>query len=50
MEDVEEEDGWEEVTKDGEAKEVDVEKEFNPVEIMKKVLGRRSFEGLVVVD
>ncbi|OAX34369.1 hypothetical protein K503DRAFT_774634 [Rhizopogon vinicolor AM-OR11-026] len=45
-----EEDGWEEVTKDGEKMEVDVDKEFNPVEIMKKVLGRRSFEGLVVVD
>lgn len=42
------EDGWEEVTKDGE--KMDVEKEFNPVEIMKKVLGRKSFEGLVVVD
>ena len=47
------EDGWEEVTKDGEkidVKKMDVDKVFNPVEIMKKVLGRRSFEGLVVVD
>jgi hypothetical protein len=50
--DVEEEmeEGWEEVTKDGEKMEVDVERDFSPVEIMKKALGRRSFEGLVVVD
>jgi hypothetical protein len=42
----EDEDEWEEVTKDGEK----VENEFDPVAIMRKVLGRKSFEGLVVVD
>jgi hypothetical protein len=42
----EDEDEWEEVTKDGEK----VENEFDPVAIMGKVLGRKSFEGLVVVD
>ncbi|KAG1743657.1 uncharacterized protein EDB91DRAFT_1125272 [Suillus paluster] len=47
----EEEDEWEAVNKDGEKEKLrNFEEEFNPVEIMKKALGRKSFDGLVVVD
>ncbi|KAG6844940.1 hypothetical protein H0H87_002273 [Tephrocybe sp. NHM501043] len=45
-----EENEWEEVTKDGEAKTVKVKEEFNPVSVMKKALMKQSFEGLIVVD
>ncbi|KAG1736398.1 uncharacterized protein EDB91DRAFT_1224725 [Suillus paluster] len=47
----EEEDEWEAVNEDGEKEKLrNFEEEFNPMEIMKKVLGRKSFDGLVVVD
>ncbi|KAG6847236.1 hypothetical protein H0H93_009345, partial [Arthromyces matolae] len=53
-EEEEEEEEWVEVGEEegeGEVKRVKkVKEEFNPVEVMRKVLGRRSFGGLVVVD
>ncbi|KAG2015222.1 hypothetical protein CC2G_008512 [Coprinopsis cinerea AmutBmut pab1-1] len=39
---------WEKVGKEGQEKEK--EDEFNPLNVMKKALMRKSFEGLVVVD
>ena len=43
---------WEEVMTDGTSTITVVEKEdeFNPINVMKKVLLRKSFDGLVVVD
>ncbi|KAI0782550.1 hypothetical protein C8Q75DRAFT_737517 [Abortiporus biennis] len=43
------EENWEEVKKDGETVEVKAE-EFNPLNIMKKAVMKKSFDGLVVVD
>jgi len=40
---------WEEVKKDGETVAVKKD-EFNPVNVMKKALLKKSFDGLVVVD
>ncbi|KAG2339345.1 hypothetical protein BDR05DRAFT_840741, partial [Suillus weaverae] len=42
---------WEEVVQDGEeVTQVKAKKTFTPVEFMEKALGRKSFDGLVVVD
>jgi len=45
----EEKDGWESVGTDGTTKTV-VEDEFNPLNVMKKAVMKKSFDGLVVVD
>ncbi|KAG2137052.1 hypothetical protein DEU56DRAFT_736974 [Suillus clintonianus] len=47
-EEEEEEEEWEDVTMD--EGEVKVKKTFTPVEFMEMVLGKRSFNGLVVID
>ena len=41
---------WEEVTTDGTSTATMVEDEFNPINVMKKALLRKTFDGLVVVD
>ena len=44
---------WEEVTTDGTSTVttmVEKEDEFNPINVMKKALLRKTFDGLVVVD
>ncbi|KAH7922572.1 hypothetical protein BV22DRAFT_1197329 [Leucogyrophana mollusca] len=46
---VEEEDEWTEVDKDGEEAKKD-KMVLTPVEVMKVILGRRSFNGLAVID
>jgi hypothetical protein len=47
----EEEEDWEEVVQDGEeVTQVKAKKMFTPVEFMQMALGRKSFDGLVVVD
>jgi hypothetical protein len=45
----EEEEGWESIREDGHTKAVAAE-EFNPMNVMKKALMNKSFDGLVVVD
>jgi hypothetical protein len=40
---------WEEVKTDG-TSTVTKEDEFNPINVMKKALLRKTFDGLVVVD
>jgi len=49
VEEVEEADEWAEVTQEGEVKE-NKEDEFTPLNVMKKALFKKSFDGLVVVD
>jgi hypothetical protein len=47
----EEEDEWEEVVQDEEGvTQVKAKKKFTPVEFMQMALGRKSFDGLVIVD
>ena len=41
---------WEDVTTDGTSTMVENEDEFNPINVMKKALLRKTFDGLVVVD
>lgn len=41
---------WEAVSTDGSVTIVEKEDEFNPINVMKKALLRKSFDGLVVVD
>ncbi|RDB20784.1 hypothetical protein Hypma_012210 [Hypsizygus marmoreus] len=45
-----EEEPWESIEDDGETKKVTAEEEFNPLNVMKKALMKKSFDGLVVVD
>lgn len=45
----EEEEEWESVGPDGESK-TDVAEEFNPVNVMRRAVMKKSFDGLVVVD
>ena len=46
----ESEEAWESVGDDGEMETVTVEEEFNPVNVMRRALMKKSFDGLVVVD
>lgn len=45
----ESEEDWESVAEDGETKTV-VEEEFNPVNVMRRAVMKKSFDGLVVLD
>ena len=44
-----EEEGWEAVKAD-DAEPAQEKVKFNPVEVMKKALSKKSYDGLVVVD
>ncbi|TFK68453.1 hypothetical protein BDN72DRAFT_841736 [Pluteus cervinus] len=49
-EEVKEEDEWEKVKEDGTTETVEKKDEFNPVNVMKKAVSKKSYEGLVVLD